>query len=86
MCIRDRPNTILLIEADASEAVIWTDPAGDYQFDPNDPTRGMGGQWFSGVHAAMVNGSVHNISVNPNRIGNGFTEDIGAMCTIAGDD
>ena len=78
------PNTILLIEADASEAVISTDPSGDYLFDPNDPTRGMGGQWYLGVHAATGDGSVHNISVNPNRIGNGYRQDIGAMCTIAG--
>ena len=41
-------NTILIVEADPSEAVIWTDPAGDYRYDPADPKRGLGGQWRAG--------------------------------------
>ena len=34
-------NTIILVEADADEAVEWTKP-DDWRFDPNDPTRGLG--------------------------------------------
>ena len=34
--------TILFVEVDADQAVVWTSP-DDWQFDPDDPFRGLGG-------------------------------------------
>jgi hypothetical protein len=34
-------HTVLLVEADADQAIVWTKP-GDWQFDPAQPTRGLG--------------------------------------------
>lgn len=79
-------NTILVIEADASEAVTWTDPAGDYQFDPVDPTRGYGESWLSGVFVGMVDGSVQAIQTGGTRVPLNFPEQMQGMFTVAGDD
>jgi hypothetical protein len=45
--------TVLIVEADADQAVIWTKP-GDWQFDSKEPTRGLGklrGDWFIAAFA-----------------------------------
>ena len=45
----DREKTILIIQADPSEATVWTKPS-DYNFDPADPLKGLGnampGEYF----------------------------------------
>jgi hypothetical protein len=35
-------NTILLLEADPDAAAIWTDPNGDWMYDPANPLRSLG--------------------------------------------
>ena len=70
--------TILVLEADATEAVIWTKPDGDYGFDPNDPMRGLGGQRIAGVIVGYADGSVETLDAVPGQIG--------PMFTIAGGD
>lgn len=79
-------NTILVIEADASEAVTWTDPAGDYQFDPNDPVRGIGGNWNSGVIVGWADGSVTEIRTHGTSVPLDFPEQMKAMFTVAGEE
>lgn len=54
-------STILVVEADASEAVIWTKP-DDWKFDPKNPTRGLGSDNPSGFSAIFADGSVQVIS------------------------
>ena len=50
-------NTIMAVEADDEHAVIWTKPE-DLQFDPKDPTKGLG-RFFNGFFNAMIcDGSV----------------------------
>ena len=62
-------NTILLLQVDPAKAVVWTRPA-DYDFDPADPTRGLGGVHYGGVHygvqflAAFCDGSTHQLTVS----------------------
>jgi len=48
--ISDGPSkTILILQADPSEATVWTKPT-DYNFDPTDPLKGLGnampGEYF----------------------------------------
>ncbi len=57
-------NTVAVIEADPSEAAIWTRP-DDWEFDPQSPRRGLGGLRKNGFTALFTDGSV---SVAPNTI------------------
>ncbi len=54
-------NTILTVEAAASEAVIWTKP-GDFSADKNNPFKGLLGVYPGGFLAGMCDGSVRFIS------------------------
>ena len=51
-------NTIMTVEVDDDHAVIWTKPE-DLQFDPKDPTRGLGRFFEGGFNAGFCDGSVH---------------------------
>ncbi|MCL4195475.1 MAG: DUF1559 domain-containing protein [Thermoguttaceae bacterium] len=50
-------NTIMAIEADPKQAVVWTSPE-DLPFDPAQPARGLGGPYPAGVLALLGDGSV----------------------------
>ncbi|MFH1268385.1 MAG: DUF1559 domain-containing protein, partial [Planctomycetota bacterium] len=49
-------NTIMIVEVDDGHAVIWTKPEG-LPFDPEDPARGLGGQFEGGFLATFCDGS-----------------------------
>jgi len=53
-------NVILVVEADADQASIWTKP-GDWEFDPNNPRRGLGTLRPGGFMSVFVDGSVRFI-------------------------
>ena len=53
-------NTIVLVQADATEAVEWTKPK-DWTFDPANPTRGLGATYQYVFMAAMADGHVRSI-------------------------
>ncbi len=56
--IRDgTSNTIMLLEANDSEAVVWTRP-DDWQYDPSRPMAGLGSAHPGGFSAAFADGSV----------------------------
>jgi len=55
--------TILLVEANPDQAVIWTKPE-DLPYDPNDPLRGLGHQRTGGFIAAFVDVTVRFFSNN----------------------
>jgi hypothetical protein len=62
--IRDgTSNTIMIVEVDDQNAVIWTKPEG-LPFDPKNPAKGLGGQFEGGFDTAFCDGSVHFISKN----------------------
>lgn len=70
-------NTVMLVEADASRAQIWTKPA-DYEFDEDRPMHGLGGNRPDGFNAAFMDGSVQFMS-------NGLDEEVWkSLLTIAG--
>jgi prepilin-type processing-associated H-X9-DG protein len=54
-------NTIMVVEADADRAVIWTKPE-DWQFDPQRPLAGLGHAHPGGFNALFADGSVHFIA------------------------
>ncbi len=61
-------NTIMIVEVDDAHAVIWTKPEG-LPFDPNNPARGLGGQFEGGFNVVFCDGSVRFIPENvPARI------------------
>lgn len=70
-------NTIMVVEADADRAVIWTKPE-DWEYDPQRPLDGLGYAQSGGFHATFADGSVRFISksVDP--------QVFRAMLTIAG--
>lgn len=57
--------TIMIVEADPAEAVLWTKP-DDWEFDPRAPRRGLGGVQPQGFLALFADGSVglvpHSVS------------------------
>ncbi len=60
--IRDgTSNTILVLEANDSEAVVWTRP-DDWQYDPKRPMAGLGNVQPGGFNAAFADGSVRFLS------------------------
>jgi hypothetical protein len=50
-------NTIMIVEADDSRAVFWTQPE-DYKIDAKDPLAGLVRRGARGFHAAFADGSV----------------------------
>src|SRR6185437_5380571 len=55
---------IVLVEADADEAVIWTRPE-DWKFDPEDPLHGLGAtRHGSGFLAGLETGFVQMFSLS----------------------
>jgi prepilin-type processing-associated H-X9-DG protein len=54
-------NTIVIVEADADQAVEWTKP-DDIEFDPNNPQAGFGKLRPGGCNAAFCDGHVQFIS------------------------
>jgi hypothetical protein len=53
-------NTILVVEANEDQAVIWTKP-DDWNFDPQNPRRGLGEFRLRGFLALFADGSVKSI-------------------------
>jgi hypothetical protein len=70
-------NTVLLVEADADQAAIWTSPE-DWRFDPNNPRRGLGGYRHAGFLVLFADRHVRFI---PNSIDD---ETLSALMTAAG--
>lgn len=70
-------NTIMVVEAEDKAAVPWTKPE-DWQFDPNDPLKGVGNSRPGGFQAVFADGSSRFIS---NTID---VETIKALLTMAG--
>jgi len=70
-------NTIMVVEVNPDEAVIWTKPE-DWQLDPDEPPAGLGHAHPAGFIAGFADGSVRTIpaDVDP--------EVFQALCTIAG--
>jgi hypothetical protein len=65
--IRDGTSkTIALVEADADRAVIWTKP-DDWQYDPANPSAGLGGLRPGGWLAAWADGRVSFITSSVDR-------------------
>ena len=54
-------NTVMVVEANADQAVIWTKP-DDLAYDPANPLRGLGGLRPGGFQVGFADGSVHFIS------------------------
>ena len=54
-------NTIFVVDADDSHAVIWTKP-DDLKYDPKNPKAGLGNRYPGGFLALFVDGSVHFLS------------------------
>lgn len=59
----DGINTIWIVEANEEEAVEWTKP-DDWEFDPNDPRRGLGGLRPMAILVGRVDGSAAGIDPN----------------------
>ena len=56
-------NTVMIVEVDDDHAAIWTKPE-DWQFDPQQPAKGLG-QFFDGrFNAAFFDGGVRAISAS----------------------
>jgi len=53
-------HTILVVEVDDANAVVWTKPEG-LLLDPDNPTKGLGGHFKNGFHAALCDGSIRFI-------------------------
>jgi prepilin-type processing-associated H-X9-DG protein len=53
-------NTILIVEVDDADAVIWTKPA-DLRYDPKNPFKGLRGKKTGSFNAAFADGSVRAI-------------------------
>ena len=75
-------NTILILEVSASDAVPWTKPQ-DWEFDPDDPTRGVGDTFPGTFTAGLCDGSTHAISrnVDPDTLKPLFTRSAGDVQT-----
>ncbi|MEX0641937.1 MAG: DUF1559 domain-containing protein, partial [Pirellulales bacterium] len=67
-------HTIALVEADADQAVEWTKP-DDWEYDPSNPSAGLGNLRPGGWNAAFSDGSVRFIpnSVDPDTLKALFT-------------
>ncbi len=72
-------NTILIVETDESAAVPWTKP-DDYDFDPNDPFKGLCAHYPQVFNAGMCDGATHRLDCaegNSQAIKALFTKDAG---------
>jgi hypothetical protein len=58
--------TVVLVEADADRAVEWTKP-DDWQYDPNNPSAGLGNLRPGSWNAGFADGSVQQVSNNIDR-------------------
>jgi hypothetical protein len=77
--IRDgTSNTIMLVEASDEKAVPWTKP-DDFEYDENEPIKGLVGLQENGFLALMADGSVRLIgnSINPSLLNALFTRNSG---------
>jgi hypothetical protein len=54
-------NTIMTVEVADDRAVIWTKP-DDFEYDPQDPLKGLVGLWPDGFIAGFADGSVRFLS------------------------
>lgn len=64
-------NTVAVIEVDDEHAVPWTKPA-DLDYDPENPTKGLGGHLEGAVFSAFCDGAPHvhrKLVYDPERIG-----------------
>jgi hypothetical protein len=69
--------TVMLVEADADQAVIWTKP-DDFEHDANNPAAGLGGMRPGGWLAGFADGSVQFIPAEADN------QTINALFTRAG--
>ena len=77
--IRDgTSNTLMLVEANDSQAVIWTKP-DDFEYDQQDPMKGLVGLYPDGFLAGLADGSVQFVwsSVDPTVLKAFFTHNGG---------
>jgi len=51
-------NTMLLVEVDDEQAVVWTKPE-DLPYDPQQPAKGLGGLYRGGFHAVTCDAAAH---------------------------
>lgn len=75
----DGIDTIWIVEADEEEAVEWTKP-DDWEFDPNDPTRGLGKLRRGQVLVGRIDGSAGALDTNflgPGTLNREMTRDAG---------
>ncbi len=71
--------TIMLVEADPEQAVIWTKP-DDLQIDPDNPLRGLSGPHEGGFITSFCDGHTESImieNIDPNKLRALFTRDGG---------
>ncbi len=79
--IRDgTSNTIMVVEADDEQAVVWTKP-DDWEFDPKNPSRGLADHHDGGFLALLADGSVQVLSkkTDPAKLRALFTRDGGEV-------
>ena len=59
-------NTIMVLEADDDQAVIWTKPE-DWTYDPKNPMKGLGQLYGGRFNTAFCDGSahIHTTRINP---------------------
>ena len=67
-------NTVMLVEANDDQAVIWTKP-DDFVYDQQDPIKGLVGLYPDGFLAGLADGSVQFVwsSVDPTALKAFFT-------------
>src|SRR5262249_21897500 len=80
-------NTILVVEANDNQAVIWTKP-DDLPYDPKAPVKGLGGHYEGGFLAAFADGSVHFLreTIAKNRLHGLFTRNGGEIVALEASD
>jgi hypothetical protein len=71
-------NTIMIVEADPDQAVIWTKP-DDWKYDPQNPLTGLGNLRRGAFIVGMGDGSVQRVSnsIQPAEFGRMVTRDAG---------
>ncbi len=82
--IRDgTSNTLMLVEANDDQAVIWTKP-DDFEYDQQDPMRGLVGSYPDGFLAGLADGSVRFVrsSVDPTVLKAFFTHNGGEKISM----
>jgi hypothetical protein len=71
-------STIMLVEVSDPRAVIWTKP-DDFQYDENNPLKGLAGRWSGGFHAAIADARTVFLpdSIDPKTLNAFFTRNGG---------